>query len=79
MKAFMLSTTDNPFNPFTQFEEWRAYDTEYSHYCLERIDRVLRSSDELSLSDQMVAYNQAVMDTITLNETGMYMKVVDPS
>ena len=26
VKEFMLSTSDNPYNPFTQFKEWYSFD-----------------------------------------------------
>lgn len=77
-KELMLSTFDNPFNPFTQFDEWYAFDSHKGYYCLERVARVLRTSDELSEADQVVAYNTAVMETVRVNETGMYKKVVNP-
>lgn len=32
MADVMLTTTDNPWNPFTNFEEWYAFD-EGHHYC----------------------------------------------
>lgn len=33
MKAedILLTTKDNPFNPFTDEDNWRAFDTDYSH------------------------------------------------
>lgn len=27
----LLTTKDNPFNPFTDDDNWRAFDTDYSH------------------------------------------------
>jgi len=27
----LLTTKDNPFNPFTDEDNWRAFDTDYSH------------------------------------------------
>ena len=27
----LLTTKDNPFNPFTEEDDWRAFDTDYSH------------------------------------------------
>ncbi len=33
MKAedILITTKDNPFNPFTDEDNWRAFDTDYSH------------------------------------------------
>lgn len=77
-KEVMLSTFDNPFNPFTEFDEWYAFDSHKGYHCLGRIARVLRTSDELSEADQVLAYNTAVNETVRINETGMYKKVVNP-
>lgn len=27
----LLTTKDNPFNPFSEEDNWRAFDTDYSH------------------------------------------------
>lgn len=27
----MVTTIDNPYSPFTQWEDWYAYDTQYNH------------------------------------------------
>ena len=29
---FCITTTDNPYNPFTQFPEWDAYDREKAEH-----------------------------------------------
>ena len=30
-KDILITTKDNPFNPFTDEDNWRAFDTDYSH------------------------------------------------
>lgn len=30
-EEILITTKDNPFNPFTDEDNWRAYDTDYSH------------------------------------------------
>jgi hypothetical protein len=33
VKQKVLSTSDNPWNPFKNYEEWRQFDTEHGYCC----------------------------------------------
>lgn len=71
----MLSTTDNPYNPFTEFDEWRAYDEASGYYTLNYLSRVVVSSNELSEADQSVAIEFAIDEIVEANVSGNYIKV----
>ncbi len=48
-KRCRLTTSDNPYNPFTQFDLWWDYDVKQCRYMTcERIDSIALTSDELS-------------------------------
>ncbi len=74
----MITTTDNPHSPFTEFYEWKKWDEAHGYYTCEYLARVTRSSDELSLSDQELAIEDAINEIAEHNITGMY-KVVTQS
>lgn len=75
---YMLTTPDNPFNPWTQFDEWYTYDSGVLKYdTLPLLARVARSSDELSEADQHVAINDAMDDIVSMTH-GFYRKVPQP-
>ena len=44
----MLTTTDNPYNPFTQFDLWFQFDISKGYNTCAFIDRVANTSDELT-------------------------------
>ncbi len=44
---FCLTTVDNPFNPFTQFDEWNRFDQDYGYYTCAYLARVVNTTDEL--------------------------------
>lgn len=70
----MLTTLDNPFDPFTQWDEWFFYDTYLGHHTCAYLARVARSSDELSEADQDLSIMQAIDEIIKLNVNGLYVK-----
>ncbi len=72
---FMLTTTDNPFNPFTQWSEWYAYDLRMGYNTAAYLARIVRSSDELSEADQSIAIDDAMNEIVKENPLGIYKKV----
>lgn len=75
MTQHMITTVDNPFNPFTQFDEWYAYDVGAGYMTLAFLGRIVMTSDELSEADQVLATNQAVDEIVEENVLGLYRKV----
>jgi len=71
----MLTTLDNPFNPFTQFDEWYAFDVANGYNTCAYLARVTKSSDDLSEFDSDQAIDQAMNEIINLNLLGNYIKV----
>lgn len=72
---YMLTTADNPFSPFTQFDDWYDFDMEKGYNTLGCIARLVVTSDEISESDQIIAYNEAIDSILELNILGNYVKV----
>lgn len=75
MTENMLTTVDNPFNPFTHFDEWFAYDEAAGHKTTAFLARVVKTSDEMSEADQSLAIEQAINEIVRENVTGLYRKV----
>ncbi len=74
MGQYMLTTTDNPFSPFTQYDEWLTWDmARYNTNGL--LARVAYTSPELSDEDQDLAIQQAIDDIVTQNVSGMHTRV----
>jgi hypothetical protein len=75
MVEYMLTTVDNPYNPFTDFEEWNQFDQESGYNSLAFLARIVVSSDELSEADQTLAINHAIDEIVRENVNGMFRKV----
>jgi hypothetical protein len=74
--SIMITTTDNPYDPFTQFDEWNAYDVSMGYHTLAYLARIAVSSEELSEADDDKAIEDAIDEIIKFNILGIYKKVV---
>lgn len=75
----MLTTVDNPFNPFTQYDEWLACDTALGYYTPSLLGRVAVSSNDLSEYDQELEITRAINEIVSENVSGMHRKVTKDS
>jgi hypothetical protein len=73
----LLSTSDNPYNPHTEWDDWYMWDLpRYSSLAL--LGRVIVTSDELPVALQHEAYEEAVNIIVTENVSGVHIKVDSP-
>jgi len=75
MREAMLTTADNPFDPFTQFDSWFAFDSSKNYNSCSYLARIAKTSDELSDADNAIAIEQAIDEIVQLNLLGNYVKV----
>jgi len=75
----MLTTIDNPWNPFTHWDEWREYDESSGYFTLALLGRVVITSDEMSEADQDVAVSDAIDEIVKENVSGVHVKVTENS
>ena len=73
-----LTTIDNPFNPFTQFDEWFKFDEEAGYHSSSVLARLICTSSELSEADQEEANSLAVSLMVDEDPLGIYIKAFEP-
>lgn len=71
----MLTTTDNPHDPFTNYDEWFAFDARHGYHTPSYLARIVVASDELSEADYNLAIEQAIDEIVEYNILGIYKKV----
>lgn len=75
MIEVMLTTVDNPYNPFEQFDQWYAYDISAGYYTSGFLARIANVSNELSDADYNAALDAAINEIVKENVLGLYRKV----
>lgn len=79
MRQVALTTIDNPYDPFTQFDAWYAFD-ELKGYCsCSLLARIAETSTDLDVNETNVKIEQAIDRIVNLNALGLYRKVVKDS
>lgn len=73
----MLTTIDNPFNPFTHWNEWLRYDEDKKYFTCGYLDRIAKTSYELSDADNQLEVERAINEIVSLNINGLYAKVYE--
>lgn len=71
----MLTTVDNPFDPFTQWDDWFGFDTRMGYHTTTFLARIVMTSSELSDVDESLAIEQAIDEIVRENVNGMFRKV----
>lgn len=72
---YMLTTIDNPYDPFTQFDEWYSFDQASGYNTSGLLARIAMSSEDLSDEDQELVIQQAIDQIVEDNFSGIYRKV----
>lgn len=72
---YMLTTTDNPWNPFTHFMEWYNYDETYGYHTCSFLARIARTSPDLPETMNDLAIKDAIDTICKENVTGKYRRI----
>lgn len=79
VKETALTTIDNPYSPFSHFDEWYLYDLEKGYDCCGLIDRYkteLKEDTTYLSQEKEDSIIEKVIDYIVNNDpTGVYVKV----
>ena len=75
----MLTTIDNPFNPFKKFDDWYNFDESKGYHSLSYLARIAKVSVDLPDLEKHMAIETAIDEIVRLNILGIYKKVSDSS
>ena len=72
----MLTTVDNPYDPFEQFNEWFVYDSAKGYDTCGLVARLVCTSSEFSEELQTKDIEKAIDDFLLIDPIGLYQKKV---
>jgi hypothetical protein len=71
----MLTTIDNPFDPFEQFTSWFLFDEEKGYHSCSYLGRIARTSDQLSDEENDLEVERAIDEIVKYDFRNIYKKV----
>ncbi len=74
----MLTTIDNPFNPFTEWADWYRFDTDMGYNTCGLLDRVALDVTELGHHTEQMILNEAVASISDDDMLPQWVAAVNP-
>lgn len=74
-KQVMLTTIDNPFDPFEQFDSWFLFDVEKGYNSCDYLGRIAKISEQLSDDENNEEIERAIDEIIKYDFTNTFKKV----
>ena len=75
MAKCMLTTNDNPFDPFDDFDSWYQFDVDKGYNSCAYLARIARTSDQLSDYENDKEVERAIDEIILYDFMNIYKKI----
>lgn len=75
MDEVMLTTVDNPFNPFTHWEEWLAYDMSNGYNSSGIVAAITNTSNEFSDKLESDEIAEAINHFVSIEPTNLFAAI----
>jgi hypothetical protein len=73
--AVMLSTIDNPYDPFDNFSSWYMYDVESGYNSCAYLARIAKTSEQFTDAENDEEIERAIDEIIQYDFRNIYVKV----
>ena len=77
MRRATITTTDNPFNPFEDFNSWFMFDIEKGYYTSNKLGRLTHLRDDMTELEENEEVERAIDELISVDPLDIYVKIVD--
>lgn len=74
-KQFMLTTFDNPFDPFDDFASWLSFDKDHHHDSSELLMRFANLTDDMTDIESNNEIERAIDRIIAIDFQNIYKKI----
>lgn len=71
---YMLTTVDNPYDPFEQFALWLLFDKEQGYNTCEYLARIAQISGDMSQKEIDVETDRAIDEILYYDDACLYKK-----
>lgn len=76
MESYMITTIDNPYDPFSNFKEWLAYDLEKGYNTCGLLAKYVYTSMSLSDAEEEEEIKRGFNEFLKINPFGIHKLVI---
>lgn len=76
LRKAMITTIDNPYDPFENFSQWFVYDVEKGYNSCAYLGRIAKTSDALSEQENDKIIEEAIDEIIKYDFLNIYIKKI---
>lgn len=76
LRKAMITTKDNPYDPFEDFSQWFVYDVEKGYNTCAYLGRIVKTSDALSEQENDKIIEEAIDEIIKYDFLDIYVKKI---
>lgn len=75
MTRYALTTFDNPYDPFDNFDEWLIFDMDKGYNSCAYLGRITKFSDTMSEEEESLEVSRAIDEIIKFDPFKLYKKI----
>ena len=75
LREVTVTTIDNPFNPFEDFNSWFMFDIEKGYYTSSKLARLTNLEDNMTEKEENEEVERAVDELIEIDPLDIYIKL----
>lgn len=75
MNKVSITTIDNPYNPFDDFNNWFLYDCEKGYYTCNKLARLSKDTESMTQKEEDEAVEEAIDKIIEIDPFNIYKKI----
>lgn len=75
MKRYLITTPDNPYNPFEEPDKWFVWDLSHGYNTSAKLANLAKTNRYMLDAAEQRVINDAVNDMIRLHPPGMYIRI----
>ncbi len=72
---YAITTFDNPYSPFTQFDEWYMYDSDKGYNTCGLLDRIVSLLESQTKDEKQDLTEEAIDQIIKYDPLNVYKKI----
>ena len=77
-RSYMLTTKDNPYDPWTKWDEWFAFDQEKGYNTCNYLARIAITSLDMTDEENDLEITRAIDEIIGYDFLGIYERAYEP-